>query len=407
LRDALLGRPIHDIDIAVETSTRQFGQLLSRALNGEFKPYPEFGTGTIRFRLPVGDTMPNRVPVPLRIDIARARTERYSTPAKLPKVKHADIEADLMRRDFTINAMAWNLTRGTRVGSPSGASGMGRGMKEALIDPFNGRRDLRHGIIRVLHDQSFRDDPTRIFRAERFAQRFDFSIEPKTAHLLRQAVKQDLLRLLSGKRVMTELQLIMNEENPIPVLQALNRHGVFAALFGEPLSRQCLAGLRKLRPNSHHQDTKTRRTKNEEPRTREGLTYLLSRLPEQHNLPLTREQKNDIASLKSFPQIRAQLARASRPSAVYALLKRYTRTALLIQSRLESKTSAGRIERYLKTYSAIAPMLKGKDLQALGIEPGPVYTRILEELRAARLDGKVWSRSDELAQARRLAGEDL
>jgi tRNA nucleotidyltransferase/poly(A) polymerase len=358
LRDRLLGKASSDIDIAVETEVQAFATRLNVRLKGALQFYGEFGTA--RMDLPDGR----------HLDIARTRTETYPRPAMLPRVSPADIRADLKRRDFTINAMAWDLVH------------------ERLIDPLGGRTDLSRKVIRVLHERSFSDDPTRIFRAVRFSRRLGFRIEPATSRRMNQAIAQGLLGLLSGKRLLTELRLIVHEPNYVGMLRELNRRRVFASSLGTSLSPPVFRELGRLRELT--------------PELR--LTYLLSRLPMRDRLPLTREEQADLESLVRFPA--GKLARARTPSRVYALLHALSSNALLIRATLSPKPIARRVRAYLNHYTQIAPLLRGKDLLRLLIPPGPVYTRILERLRSARLDGKVMSRDDELALVHRMLRRD-
>jgi tRNA nucleotidyltransferase (CCA-adding enzyme) len=144
----------------------------------------------------------------VKIDIATTRHESYAQPAALPDVKPASLTEDLHRRDFTINAMAVRLN----------AAQFGQ-----LYDLYNGQRDLKAKTIRVLHERSFHDDPTRIFRAVRFAQRFGFRIEPHTAELLQEAASTNRIAQLSGPRLCHEILLLCSESKPHPSFQWLER----------------------------------------------------------------------------------------------------------------------------------------------------------------------------------------
>jgi tRNA nucleotidyltransferase (CCA-adding enzyme) len=371
LRDVLLGRPIADIDLAVEGDAARFGKALARELRGTFKSYRQFGTGTVAMKDSRIQGLEDYVG---HVDVARTRTETYASSAALPRVRRAGIVVDLRRRDFTINAMAWRLAQPHAGG---------------LVDPFGGITDLRCGLIRVLHDKSFEDDPTRVFRAVRFACRFKFRIEPATRALMKRAIREGRLKLLSGKRVMTELSLVVREANPGAILAALDRLGAFSSAFGQRLGAGCYANLARI----------------PEPELR--LLHLLSCVRRVAGMPLTREQSADLASLKAFPGLRMRLERAMRPSQVCQILKGQTRNALRIRAALLSGARAGaraKILAYLDKYSHVKPRLAGQDLLALGIEPGPIYSELLNKLLAARLDGKVKTREDEEKLVKRLSG---
>ena len=163
VRDILLGEPNFDVDVAVEGDAVAFAEALAQALDGRVRAHRKFGTAVVLY----GDDGRGRV------DVVTARTEFYDAPAALPTIEHATIREDLHRRDFTINAMAVSLK----------GEDFGR-----LVDPFGGRRDLERRTIRVLHNLSFIDDPTRIFRAVRYESRLGFAMNEHTQRLARGTV---------------------------------------------------------------------------------------------------------------------------------------------------------------------------------------------------------------------------
>ena len=186
VRDKLLGIKNFDLDFVVETGGIKFAEILNKTLNGKLTIYKAFGTATIDLK-------------GKRIDIVTARKETYKRPAAYPTVKPGKIKDDLFRRDFTINAMAIAINK----------KGFGK-----LIDFYNGQKDLKKGLIRVLHDKSFMDDPTRIFRAVRFSVRFGFKIEPHTKKLMKEAVLDGLLGDVNAGRIRKEIEIFLKEKNP-------------------------------------------------------------------------------------------------------------------------------------------------------------------------------------------------
>lgn len=184
VRDIILGVKNIDLDIVIEGDAIKLGEELAKELDAKIVTHKMFGTCTV--------TMKDA----LKIDLATARKEKYAHPAALPMVEFSSLKNDLSRRDFTINAMAASIN----------GKDFGR-----LIDLFGGRRDLAKGIIRLMHDKSFIDDPTRIFRAVRFESRPGFSIEPKTLRLAKAAVKKGMFAKLSKYRVKNEIALIEKE----------------------------------------------------------------------------------------------------------------------------------------------------------------------------------------------------
>ncbi len=203
VRDLVLGRSVFDIDITVEEDSSALARALAKRMNGRVKSFPQFLTYKV-----TADQMPE-------IDIATARKERYRSPGALPSVTPGHLKDDLLRRDFSINAIALDVLEG------------------ALHDPAGGEADLDARLVRVLHDQSFIDDPTRIYRAIRLAARLDFSIEPHTAELMREAIATGALITISKERIWRELFLAMDEAGAPSILAAFVKHAALEVLFGK------------------------------------------------------------------------------------------------------------------------------------------------------------------------------
>jgi len=195
VRDLLLGREISDIDLAIDGAVEEIGRAVASESGAGFRWHPRFSTAVISFE-------------DGHLDLAATRTETYAAPAALPRVRPGGIEEDLARRDFSVNAMALEIR-------PRGHG--------ALIDPLAGRADLQTGTLRVLHERSFADDPTRAFRAARFAVRFGFRVERTTLGRLRASVARGEPCRLSGERVAAELRRALGEPRPAAVLALLAR----------------------------------------------------------------------------------------------------------------------------------------------------------------------------------------
>jgi len=191
VRDKLLGISNYDLDFVVEGDGIKFAEALNKKLKGRLTVYRAFGTATISFKK-------------MRIDIVTARKESYEYPAAYPAVKPGTIKDDLYRRDFTINAMAIAINR--------------KNFGE-LKDFYGGFKDLKKGIIRVMYDKSFIDDPTRIFRAVRFSVRFGFKIEQHTKKLIKEAIEDELLGEVNKGRIRKEIELFLKEKNPKKCLE--------------------------------------------------------------------------------------------------------------------------------------------------------------------------------------------
>jgi tRNA nucleotidyltransferase (CCA-adding enzyme) len=195
VRDLFLYRRDEDIDVVIEGDGIEFARVFAKLEGTRIHTYEKFGTAVIIY------------PDGFKIDVASARLEYYKFPAALPIVEMSSIKLDLYRRDFTINTLAIQL-------NPEKFG--------LLIDFFSARRDIKEKIMRVLHNLSFVEDPTRVFRAIRFEQRFGFSIGKLTAGLIENAVAMDFFRVLSGRRVFAELRQILQEDNPVPAIMRLN-----------------------------------------------------------------------------------------------------------------------------------------------------------------------------------------
>ena len=202
VRDLLLGRNIHDFDLVTESNALELAATVAAQLNARLVSHNRFGTATV-------DTGQ------LRLDFSTARREVYPKPGALPQITPSNMEDDLRRRDFSINAMALCIA------GPS---------EDSLLDPCGGYPDLQGGVIRVLHSGSFIDDPTRIFRAIRYEQRLGFTIDTGTLSLLKDALTGHALGTVSGDRIRRELQLILDEERPLPALHRARQLGLLQAL---------------------------------------------------------------------------------------------------------------------------------------------------------------------------------
>lgn len=202
VRDLLLGRHSVDIDLTLENGSSTLARALAKRIDGRVRSFPQFLTYKV--------TAPDYP----EIDITSARKERYRKPGSLPVVSAGRLKDDLLRRDFSINAIALDLMTG------------------ALHDPAQGARDIESRVVRVLHDRSFIDDPTRIFRAARLAVRLDFTVEPHTDELMRAAIAEGALETVSKERIWRELFLAMDEEQTPRVLADLAARGALDVLFG-------------------------------------------------------------------------------------------------------------------------------------------------------------------------------
>ncbi len=340
IRDLTLGKKPVDIDIVVEGDAVRAARQLHKKLKGELTDYPQFGTASILVN--------NK-----RIDLASARLESYPGPGKLPHVYPSSIISDLNRRDFTINAIAMSISR----------ENFGE-----IFDPFNGLEDIKKGLIRILHKKSFVDDPTRIFRALRYKNRFGFRIEPETEKLMKNAIAKNLINRLSGKRILNEIRLIFAEESYRKILNDISDYGIFK------IKNQQLQLMKFM--------------------YREKIYFYLSQL-KTDKFPLTKEEKNKVADFRRLSKTIARLSKTSKPSKIYQLLApihiEIIKIIPLIRPQLRPK-----IKKFLNL-KKIKPFITGKDLLKLGFKPGKKFKHILDDIFMHQLDKKFKTKKDAIA----------
>ena len=371
VRDALLQIPQKDIDITVVGDGVALAQLLATERGTQAEAADRFGTATV----PIGGG--------LDLDFVTARKESYPAPGALPVVEAGDLDDDLARRDFSINALA----------VPLQAEGFG-----ALVDPHGGTRDLASKLVRTLHAQSFSDDPTRIFRAVKYAVRLDFEIERGTLELMLQAVRDGSLATISTQRAMRELLMIMEEPKAEAMLAMLDQLGVLSSVH---------PGLAWAYPPGHirllHQDKLTAEQRRNAylatiaaeyaaaPEEAEALARWLH-LPS----PLIVLMRDAARLANVWPRLSEENL---KPSGVFSMLQGIGDDALEAFSRFEALTTdtAGwsRFTEYVARNRHKRPHLTGDFLRELGIEAGPIYREAMGALHDAMLDGVVTSRDDE------------
>jgi tRNA nucleotidyltransferase (CCA-adding enzyme) len=373
VRDILLGEPSFDVDIAVEGDAIALARALAQALEGRVRAHDKFGTAVVLY----GDGE--------RVDVVTARTEFYDAPAVLPTVEHASIREDLFRRDFTINAMAVSL------------KGEDRGR---LVDPFGGRRDLEAGTIRVLHNLSFIDDPTRIFRAVRYENRYGFRMDEHTARLARGCIEMGLVGDLSSTRLRDELIALTEEgdvHHSIPRLAELGAGtAIHPHLAADDEAVKLLDRMREL----------NERYGLEVPTWRMGFVALARDLPPDEvldwlqRLKIRRRDAEQIAAAVTIgPRIVERLQADASPAEVVALAEPYAPDAPLFALALADLPA---IRDYFERLGAVRLEITGADVAELGLAESPRVGEILSELRTRKLNGELDGRESELAAAREL-----
>ena len=377
VRDLLSGRPLRDLDFAIEGDAGAFARKWARGPSRRLVASSPFGTAEVE----AGGRR-----LALRIDFAAARAETYVRPAALPETSPAGIEGDLARRDFTVNAMAVALT-GPRRGE--------------LLDPHGGRRDLARRRLRFLHARSAFDDPTRAFRAARYAARLRFSVEPATILAIRDALASGVFASLSGDRLRREIFLLFEEVRPDAAVREMSRLGLLGAISPAlPAGRDTASRLRRLG------SLFSRRAPS---RAIAALLCWACVLSDRERLDLSRRLNLDREAARSLREIGAALALARECLAPKGSAGRLAfqcrawteETALAVAAAL----APGKGKRLLESRARARRLrvsLTGDRLRGFGILPGPAIGRALEETWKARFENRI-GRGEELAFALKVA----
>jgi tRNA nucleotidyltransferase (CCA-adding enzyme) len=369
VRDLLLGVPNLDLDFVVEGDAISLAKELAQSTGGKLTTHTRFNTAKVRLDK-------------WSLDLTTARSETYAHPGALPTVKPGSLKDDLFRRDFTINTMAIRLTP-EHYGE--------------LIDLYDSHADLRHKFIRILHEKSFIDDATRIWRAIRYEQRLDFQIEPETLQLLKRDIS--MLDTISGDRIRHELELVFKEAYPEKML---HRAWVLKALGKIHPSLKGGAWL---------QDKfKKARTASNRGQELSGLhfallTYRLTEEEVEEVIAFLRPTRQIAIILRDSNQLQTVIKELTQkglqPAHIYSILHGYHHTALLANYIAgNSATARNAIKLYLEKLRFVKTALTGDDLRAMGIPPGPQMQEVLVLLHNARLNGEVRSRQEEEALVR-------
>jgi tRNA nucleotidyltransferase (CCA-adding enzyme) len=376
VRDVLMGEPNFDVDIAVEGDGIALGQALARELGGRVVPHEKFGTAIVLY----GNAG--------RVDVATARTEFYDHPGALPTVEQASIRQDLYRRDFTINAMAVSL---------KGAD-FGR-----LVDYFGGHRDLAGGVVRVLHNLSFIDDPTRIFRAVRYETRYGFRMDAHTFGLAKACVEMDLVGELSSARVRDELQALLSEERAAESVRRMAELGIDRAIHSHLAADEEAVRLIEA------VDSLREAYAPEAPAWRLRLAVLARRLSSTEvldwaeGLKLRRRDAERIADAVAVaPRLRDLVGATKEPAALWQRVAPHDPDGALLALATSKGRARKRLERYFEELRDVTLEISGGDLAELGLGESPQVGAVLEELRRRKLNGELEGRAAEIEAAKEL-----
>ena len=376
VRDILLGEPNFDVDIAVEGDAIGLARSVADAIGGRVRAHSKFGTAVVVY----GEEQ--------RIDVVTARTEFYDAPAALPSVEHATIREDLFRRDFTINAMAVSLK----------GEDFGR-----LVDPFHGRRDLEAKRIRVLHNLSFIDDPTRIFRAIRYESRYGFRMDEHTQRLARGTIEMGLVGDLSSARLRDELIALLEEGDAgVSILRLAELEAGRAIHPHLSADEEAVELLERLRGLNERYGTGI-------PAWRLAVEALARRLPPDEIydwLQRLKVQRRDAERIAWAVTVGPRLVERLRgdtpePAEIVALAEPYAPDAPLFALALADPEP---LQDYFERLRDVRLEVSGADLAKLGVGESPQVGEILGELRRRKLNGQLDGRESELAAAKELIG---
>lgn len=378
VRDVAIGFANTDLDIVIDGDGVEVARTFASKTGTLFKGPTRFGTCKVDSKA-FGD-----------VDFATARTESYRRPGALPDVKRSTIAEDLVRRDFTINAMAISLD----------PSDYGK-----VIDPYGGLADIRKRRLRVLHDGSFQDDPTRILRGIRFAVRYGYGFERKTLEVLRECVKGGCFQSVSGKRIYAEIRLICMETEAAKGLSMLARYGILSRLH--PVLGACGTSVSASRRLAHAMEAVEESA---------GKGYVerwlcwfsglfagtgrrkAGTLVAFFNLP---SRVRDVCMWVSDDLNRARLriARLDPPDPYKAatLLKKIPPEGLVQVYAVSGRRQRNLIRKYLADWRHVGPRLTGGEIAAMGFGEGPHVGVLLERILKLRLQGRLKTRADEIA----------
>lgn len=367
VRDLLLGRPALDIDVVLEGSVAQVARASAKRYKAKLVNHPQFLTHTLLLRNG------------RHLDIATARTETYAEPASLPIVEPASLQEDLYRRDFSVNAIALSLN----------AQDFGH-----VWDPFGGVEDLQGKKIRVLHAQSFKDDPTRLFRAARFAGRFGYELEWRTREWLTEAIALQWPARLSGARLREELIPLLMESDPRPAFRLLSQWGALSFL---------IPNLKWEKSHDVFFGQIIRQPKNDDtlmlrllvlvhalpfPKAVGSLGHLMFPQkmiePIESALTLLSQMRDGTLSFKDLKKN----AKRPLPPAVKAFIQKAV--------KIKALAPAKKVVEEWRRFENSAPCLTGQDVRDLGYKPGPVFSKMFDALRQARWEGKLRTREEEI-----------
>jgi len=369
VRDMLLGRRPQDLDLMIEGDARRFARAMAALLKAQWRYEPRFLTASVILAEGV-------------VDIARARRETYARPGALPQVSPAHSDDDLIRRDFSINAMAVGL------------AGLDRGR---LFGPYSVRGDVQARILRVLHERSFTDDPTRILRGIRLAARLGFSFDAATRRLAVAAVCSGMVGRVSADRIRQEIYLLLGEPDPAAALSLAKRIGLTHAILpGLSSGGRLSDALARARECAHLVPERDRR----EVLLLCVLAFSAQPVEAARCLGLSGSALNAVRVMSKARRSLARRLTRARPSAVVRVLDALPlQVVIALASAARSQRTREQMVQYLKRWRLVKPKITGNDLLRLGFAEGAALGAALRAARDAQLDGKATTRKQQMLVA--------
>jgi len=378
VRDLLLGMDCIDVDLVVEGDGIELARTLGRDYGATVRVHQIFYTAAVNF------------PNGLQVDVATARVEFYQYPAALPQIETSSLHQDLYRRDFTINAMAVSLNEGDF---------------GYIVDFFGGREDLEQGLLRVLHNLSFVEDPTRILRGIRFEKRYNISLEPQTLKLAKEAVSSNMLDRVSKERIWEELKYILLEPRQGLVLSRLAELQLWDSVFTGVAYEEIKGVLEEL-----HRSIKVFRSWDLAGTDEPWMVYFIAVLHKTSwdvageictHYNFNKRQVEKVAAALDGWERAVEGLRDPGDIAMSELARRVMSVPRecypLILASFSDNVSRRRFRQVLTAICYDKPSINGKDLRTLGYKPGPAFKKALDAVWQARLDGAVRTREEELS----------
>ena len=411
VRDLLLGHAPTDLDMIVEGDAIVLAKALQENFGGLVHTHRRFGTAKW-FVTPdmwhqvctqfLGEQTGSRRQLdelaglePISIDFVTARTEFYKEPSALPEIERGSIKLDLHRRDFTINTLAVRLD-GAHLGE--------------LLDFYNGRQDLQHGLVRVLHSLSFIDDPTRILRAVRYEQRLDFVIEPRTMELIADALP--MMDRVTGDRIRHEIERALMEAEPVRVMERLHNLGVMAQIHPAlGWSEETAVSYQRV-PEILQDPDWLAASGTDSPIFLYFALWLLpltvvEKEAAMARLKVRKTTHDDVISAVDIQETLAELPPKPKPSeVVFALRFFLPRSLLVVRTASFDLRTSELLDWYVKEWMKVKTAVTGDTLREMDLKPGPEFAIILDRLLAARLDGEIIDEAGERALLNEMLSND-